>query len=117
MLRSGKDQARRLIFGAAYYYNKHFQKASVTLRLEAFSNTHHKPQQRFFNLLCLSYGANSVMFAEVVDNVYLPKNRSSSCQREYRRVAIAVERLIHPHIDEDIAKEVLDGAWLGLTTR
>ena len=73
MLRSGKDQARRLIFGAAYYYNKHFQKASVTLRLEAFSDAHSKPQQRFFNLLCLSYGANSVMFAEVVDNVYLPE--------------------------------------------
>ena len=34
----GKDQARRLVYGAAYYFRKHLQQPSVTLRLEAFSD-------------------------------------------------------------------------------
>ena len=37
LLRLGKDQARRLVYGAAYYFRKHLQQPSVTLCLEAFS--------------------------------------------------------------------------------
>jgi hypothetical protein len=113
MLRLGNDQARRLIFGAAYYYKKHLQNPSVTLQLKAFSGEHSTPQQRFFNLLCMAYGANPATFAEVVDKGYLPKERARSCQREYRRVARAFQSLILPHIDRDIASDVLDEGWLG----
>ena len=113
MLRLGSDQARRLIFGAAYYYKKHLQNPSVTLQLKAFSGEHSTPQQRFFNLLCMAYGANPATFAEVVDKGYLPKERARSCQREYRRVARAFQSLILPHIDRDIASDVLDEGWLG----
>ena len=115
MLRLGKDQARRLIYGAAYYYRKHLQNPRVTLGLEAFSGAHSKPQQRFFNLLCMGYGANPAEFAEVVDKGYLPKSRSVSCQREYRRITAAFRQLILPHVDQSIAKEVLDEEWLGST--
>jgi len=114
MLRLGKDQARRLIYGAAYYYRKHLQNPRVTLGLEAFSGAHSKPQQRFFNLLCMGYGANPAEFAEVVDKGYLPKSRSVSCQREYRRITAAFQQLILPHVDQSIAKEVLDEEWLDL---
>ena len=65
----------------------------------------------------MSYGANPAVFAEVASEGYLPKNRSVSCQREYRRVAGAFQRLIQPHIDESIAKEVLDEAWLSLAPK
>jgi Putative metallopeptidase len=113
MLRLGNDQARRLIFGAAYYYKKHLQHPSVTLQLKAFSGEHSTPQQRFYNLLCMAYGANPAMFAEVVDKGYLPKQRAKGCQREYRKVARAFQSLILPHIDPDVASDVLDEAWLG----
>jgi hypothetical protein len=115
MLRLGKDQARRLVFGAAYYHRKHIQKPTVTLSREAFADTHGKPQQRFFNLLCVSYGANPEIFAEVVEKGYLPKGRSGRCRLEYRRVERAVQRLIQPHVDRAIAKEVLDETWLSAT--
>jgi Putative metallopeptidase len=112
MLRLGKEQARRLILGAAYYYKKHLAHRSVTMDLEAFSNAHSKPPQRFYNLLCMAYGANSSMFADVVDQGYLPKERATGCQREYRRVAHAIQVLIIPHLEPEIAKDVLDETWL-----
>lgn len=114
MLRLGKSEARRLIFGAAYYYKKHLQNPIVTMKLKAFSDAHSRPPQRFFNLLCLSYGANTEIFAEVVAKGYLPKERAGSCRREYRRVERAFQRLILPHVDPVLAKEVFDEAWLKL---
>jgi Putative metallopeptidase len=114
MLRLGNDQARRLIFGAAYYYKKHLQHPSVAIQLKAFSDEHSRPQQRFYNLLCMAYGANPAMFAEVVDKGYLPRERAKGCQREYRKVARAFQSLILSHVDQEIAREVFDERWLGV---
>jgi hypothetical protein len=114
MLRLGSDQARRLILGAAYYFRKYIQDPNVTTQLKAFSDAHSQPQERFFNLLCMAYGANSAMFAELVTKDYLPKQRAMGCPREYRRVGSAFQTLIAPHVDPDSAKSVLDEAWLML---
>jgi hypothetical protein len=112
MLQFGKDQARRLIAGAAYSYKKYLQNAKVTASLVAFSDVHGAPAQRFYNLICLAYGADPVLFADVVEKGYLPKDRASSCQREYNQVAFAFRELIGPHIDQQLAKQVLDKQWL-----
>jgi hypothetical protein len=115
MLRLGSDQARRLIFGAAYYYREHLQNETVTTKLKTFSDAHSRPQQRFYNLLCMAYGANSAMFAELVSKEYLPKQRAMGCKREYRKVENAFQALIIPHVAPDVAKKILDEAWLTLT--
>jgi hypothetical protein len=112
MLRLGKDQARRLILGAAYHYKNLLQNPSVTMRLQAFADVHSRPPQRFFNLICTAYGANPEIFAEVVVKGYLPKERAKSCQGEYFRINHAFQRLILPHVDPDIASEVFNEAWL-----
>jgi hypothetical protein len=112
MLQFGKDQARRLITGAAYSYKKYLQNAKVTAPLVAFSDVHGAPAQRFYNLVCLAYGADPVLFADVVDKGYLPKDRASSCKREYNQVAFAFRELIDPHLDRQLAKQVLDKQWL-----
>lgn len=114
MLRLGHDQARQLIFGAAYYFKKHLQHPSVTVQLKAFSGEHSRPQQRFYNLLCMAYGADPTMFAEVVDKGYLPSGRARGCQREYRKVARAFQNLILSHVDQAVAREVFDEKWLGV---
>jgi len=113
MLRLGSDQARRLIFGAAYYFRRHLQDQNVTLKLKTFSDAHSRPQQRFYNLLCMAYGADSTMFADLVDKGYLPKQRAAACRLEYRKVTNAFQTLIGPHIDPGLARGVLDDAWLG----
>ena len=112
MLHFGKEQARRLVAGAAYSYKKYVMNPQVTVPLAAFSEAHAAPAQRFYNLLCLAYGADSTLFADFADKDYLPRDRAKSCKREYDQVAFAFRDLILPHLDEQLARKVLDKTWL-----
>jgi Putative metallopeptidase len=112
MLQFGKDQARRLIGGAAYSYKNFVSDPKYVVSLEAFSNTHGAPAQRFYNLLCIAYGADSKLFADVVEKGYLPQKRAATCRAEYREVAFAFKQLIAPHLDQELVKQALDKAWM-----
>lgn len=109
MLHAGKGEARRLIGGAAYSYKSGLQNSTMIVPLQAFSDIHGVPAQRFFNLLCLAYGADPELFADVVQ--HLPKERAADCKREYNQVAFAFQKLILPHIDQQLAKQVLQKSW------
>ena len=112
MLQFGKEQARRLILSAAHSYRNFIVQPKVTAPLKAFSDTHSPPPVRFFNLLCLAYGADSTLFGDFVTKGFLPEQRASACRREYREVAYAFSVLIAPHIDKQIAQSVLQKDWL-----
>jgi len=112
MLQFGKDQARGLITGAAYSYKKYVMNPEVTAPLAAFSDAHAAPAQRFYNLLCLAYGADPVLFEDVVKKGYLPEGRARGCKGEYEQVTFAFRDLIVPHLDQQLAKTVLDKTWL-----
>ena len=43
---------------------------------------------------------------------YLPKERANSCKREYDQVAFAFRDLIVPHLDQQLARQVMDKTWL-----
>ncbi|MDO8978689.1 MAG: DUF4344 domain-containing metallopeptidase [Afipia sp.] len=104
MLRLGKDDARRMILGSAYSYNLQMpQGPHVTVPLNAFSDEHSLPAQRAFNVLCIAYGADKKLFADVVEKDYLPKKRAEGCAYEYEDLTFAMTKLIGPHIDKRIA--------------
>ena len=110
MLQFGKSDARRLIGGAAYSYRKYLKQPTVTAPLKDFSDVHGSPQQRFFNLICLAYGADPVLFADVAQ--FLPEHRAKGCRYEYGNVVWAFHELIRPNIDQELAKQVMDKTWL-----
>jgi Putative metallopeptidase len=112
MLQFGKDDARRLITGAAFAYERYVQNPEVSAPLAAFSDVHASPAQRYFNMLCLAYGANEALFADVVQRGYLPKTRAKNCKREYNQVAFAFRDLVTPHLDQQLVRQVLDMKWL-----
>lgn len=112
MLQFGKAEARRLILGTAYAYKLEAEDPSERMTMTSFANEHGTPAQRFYNLLCIAYGADAQLFADLVEKGYLPKDRAEGCEGEYAQVRKAFERLIAPHIDEQLAKEVLDRTWL-----
>src|SRR5215471_3515090 len=115
MLQFGKDQAKGLITGAAYTYKKYVQSPYVSAPLAAFSDVHAAPAQRFYNMLCLAYGADPILFAEFVAKDspdYLPKSRALNCKVEYEQVTSAFNASIRPHLDERLEKEMLDKTWL-----
>ena len=112
MLQFGKDSARRLIGGAAYSYKNYVNNPKVVVPLEAFSEVHGAPMQRFYNMLCMAYGADRETFGDLVANGYLPQARAHNCRVEFGEVNFAFQQTTLPHVDRDMAKKVLEGAWL-----
>jgi hypothetical protein len=111
MLALAKGEARRLIMGAAYWYTDDLE-TTLTFKPTEFSGVHGTPHQRFFNLICLAYGAHEEMFSDVVDKGYLPEERAEDCKSEFQQAAHAFNLLIRPHIDEALAKQVFGKPWM-----
>jgi hypothetical protein len=116
MLQFGEDQARRLIGGAALtaaeFMKNYKQNPDVEKRLEKYSSVHGLPEQRFYNFVCLAYGANPKLFADVVEKGFLPKRRADNCEYEYQTFDRAWRAEISPHVDRQLARTVLDTTWL-----
>src|SRR6516165_8019160 len=114
MLQFGRGQARRLIGGAAWawraYLGDYKKNPMVPKRIAAFASDHGLPEERFYNLICLAFGANRQEFADAED--YLPPTRSQTCWHEYQTVLRAFHKEISPHIDREMARRVLDTDWL-----
>ena len=105
----GKEEARRIILGSAYQYKADVLNPDVTLT--KFADEHGLPAQRFYNVLCLAYGADQKLFSDVVEKGYLPKKRAEGCDVEYEETAFAFKTLIGPYIDKQLAKKVL-ATWM-----
>ena len=112
MLQFGKADARRLIAGAAHSYKKYLLHPEVTAPLKDFSDSHGAPEQRYFNLICLAYGADPVLFADVVEKKLLPEHRAEGCRYEYGNVVWAFRQLVAPHLDHELEQQVLHREWL-----
>jgi hypothetical protein len=112
LLHFGHDQARRWILGAAYSAEE-FMKGFGPM--DAYWSVHGLPQQRFYNLLCLAYGADPKMFAEATNSMmekgYLPKRRADNCGYEFQTFDEAFKREIMPHLDVELVKKVMDMTW------
>jgi hypothetical protein len=107
MLRYDKERARRLILGSAYQYKADLKNPQVSLGLSKFADEHGIPAQRFFNVLCIAYGFDPKLFADLVEKQYLPADRAVACQREFEQVSFAFKTLIGPHVAKTLAKRAL----------
>jgi len=116
MLQFGKERARRLIGGAAWQFKEYISdyrtKPQVKLQLGAFASNHGQPEERFYNLMCMAYGADPATFGDLTQDGYLPPARAPTCNYEYHTFVYAFHREITPHIDLQLARLVLDTNWL-----
>jgi hypothetical protein len=114
LLQLGKDEARRTVVGVAYMYGHEAlaQERGQAPKLKQFADVHGFPAQRFYNLLCMAYGADPELFADLVEKKYLPESRAEGCGDEYKQVAYAVHKLITPYIDQKLAKQIKARKWL-----
>jgi hypothetical protein len=77
-----------------------------------YSGAHATPAQRYYNLLCLAYGADASLFADVVARDILPRYRARGCEDEFKQVERAWSTLILPHIDTGLAAKAASTPWL-----
>ena len=114
MLQFGEGQAHRLIGGAAWswraYLGDYKKNPVVPTRLSTFASDHGLPQERFYNLICLAFGADPAGFSDLEN--FIPPTRSPYCSYQYQTLVRAFEKEITPHIDQEIARRVLDTDWL-----
>jgi hypothetical protein len=108
VLQLPKEQKRRLILGNAYSYASELKVRSArdltkrrfdVGRHITFADEHGTPAQRLYNLLCVAYGSDARLFADVVEKGYLPKERAEGCPDEYKQIDFAYRRLISPNVD------------------
>jgi hypothetical protein len=107
MMQYDPARARRLILGSAYQYKPDVKQAQRSIDITKFSDEHGHPAQRFFNVLCIAYGADPKLFSDIVEKGYLPKNRAEGCAGEYQQTSYAFRTLISPHIDKPAARKAL----------
>jgi hypothetical protein len=102
LLRAGKGIARRVLTGTAWMY-KHDASARA-LEESDYADVHGLDVQRFYNVLCMAYGADAKAFAGLVEKGYLPQERAEGCAEEYAQVRYAVRTLISPSLDPEAAR-------------
>lgn len=105
MLRLSKDEARRMILGAAYHRATNIPPLETESARDKFSDEHSLPAQRAFNVLCIAYGADKKLFSDIVEKDLLPKQRAETCEIDYDDVTFAMTTLIGPHIDKTAARK------------
>jgi hypothetical protein len=108
MLQFGKEVARTTIKGSAFTY---LNSANPRTRTQ-FADEHGTAGQRFFNYVCMGYGADPATFKDFVDRKLLPPERAVHCPREYQQVAKAFLKTLMPHIDQNLMKQVQSRQWL-----
>ena len=113
MLRLAPAAAQNLIKGVAFLGAKEAMAAQKeNLSLRDFADEHGLPGQRYFNVLCLAYGANPKRFAEAVTVGQLPRERAEGCADEYAQFDRAFRKLIRPYVDQRLARKVRARNWL-----
>lgn len=110
LLQLGKDEARRTVVGVAYMYGREAQGQAP--KMQQFADAHALPAQRFYNLLCMAYGADPVLFGDLVEQKFLPEARAEWCADEYKQVTYAVHKLITPYMDQKQARKMKARKWL-----
>jgi Putative metallopeptidase len=112
MLQLGREEARRLVTGAAYSYKGYLANPTIAVRIAMFSGVHGAPLQRYFNLLCIAYGADPELFKDLTDDDYLPPRRARSCRVEFGEVNFAFQQTLLSHVDRELARKVLSRDWI-----
>jgi hypothetical protein len=110
LLQFGEDVARRTITGTALFFR--LMAEGKQPDANDFASTHGIPAQRFYNVLCIAYGAHREVFRDFVNKGLLPQHRAPHCLWEYKQIAHAFATLIGPHIDAELQKKVQARKWL-----
>jgi hypothetical protein len=112
-LQTGHKEARVLLLGMAFLGARQTQEEMANApELREYADTHSLPAQRYFNILCMSYGFDPQLFADAVSQWYLPPNRARGCADEYAKLQHAFEMLVRPHIDQALWEKVQAGKLL-----
>lgn len=103
-LQRSKEYARHLILGIAYLGSKQAQQEMASMAQQA--DVHELPAQRYYNVLCMAYGEDPILFGDAVQYWHLPESRAKDCHYEYLRFQYAFRALIEPYVDMEMVEKL-----------
>jgi hypothetical protein len=113
MVEMGSDNAYQLILGTAIF----FQTSGKTWTGSQFADVNAPEAQRFYNYLCMAYGADPVRFGYLASpddkskEPIIPKNRAVRCEGEFTQVRSAFNLRIMPYVDPDLLVQLRARDW------
>ena len=110
MVQFGKEVAQRVLIGAAWF----FEASDRTWTGTDFASVQAPEAQRFYNYLCIAFGADPATFKFLLDNNVLPLQRAQRCAGEFFQLRAAFLKTIMPHVDQGLLKQVQSATWLML---
>jgi len=110
MTQFGKEVARWLITGGVHNYRVAME-GKPWSRTD-FADEHGSDAQRFYNFLCIGYGAEPAVFQDLVDKGLLPKDRARNCAREFQQVRFAFTKNVLPYVDQGLMEKVRAEKWV-----
>ena len=105
ILLQDKTIASRLIRGTAYAFLTESKEEESDSTIEYWSE-HGTAEQRYYNVLCLAFGAYPEHFSNLKSKKILPEDRADACQDEFAQIEDAYKAVILPHVDQALAKKV-----------
>jgi hypothetical protein len=103
--------ARESMAGVAWMYAQ--ENKDEKLGKETLANVHGLAGQRFYNTLCMAYGAEPGVFSDLIATKLLPEDRAETCGDEYRQVAFAIQTLMSRYVDISARDKILLKDWAG----
>jgi hypothetical protein len=100
LLEGGEDGETAALNGATAFMSEDSEEEEAELAEISYWDEHSLDQQRFYNIVCWTYGKNPGGNKELVEDETLPAERAAQCPAEYERMAKSWDALLSPHIKE-----------------
>lgn len=97
LLEAGEDGEEAALNGASSFWE---DEESEEEEDPGYWDEHSVGEQRFYNIVCWSYGKNPEGLSHVIEDEWLPEARAAGCPDEYARMAKGWDALLSPHVRE-----------------
>lgn len=93
MLDGTPEGAQAVIDAAVSFYSENEDESELP-----FWDEHSLGKQRFYNIICWTYGHNEQAHNDLVKQGVLPQERAERCSGEYEQLANSWSKLLAPHL-------------------
>jgi len=100
LLEGGEDGQTAALNGAEAFWGTEEEGASEEDGEQSFWDEHSLGEQRYYNIICWSYGSDPEGLSDLVGDDGLPEERAGQCPDEYARMAKAWDTLLSPYVKE-----------------
>jgi hypothetical protein len=107
MVQFGKEVTNRTILGTGWY----LKATNTSVDIDP-SDIRSPTVQRFYNYLCIAYGADRQEYQFLVKAGLLPAGRARRCRIEYLKMQQAFRATILKYVDLDLMEKVRATDWL-----